>query len=113
VNRVLMCVAEVPRLDAFGRGSDRLWVAYLLYRMHPLSVGESMRTDLPAQEIQAPAEIASVDWDALWEHGGFPEPFLRRDSRFTRRWRSLRQEQLSREDLREVAQVTELGTMET
>lgn len=81
--------------------------------MHPLSVAESLRTTLPAQEIRPPAEIASADWDALWEHGGFPEPFLRRDSRFTRRWRSLRQEQLSREDLREVAQVNDLGTMET
>ena len=85
---------------------------YLLYRMHPLSVSESMRTDVPSKELQPPAEIASADWDALWEHGGFPEPFFRRDSRFTRRWRSLRQEQLSREDLREVAQVTDLGTME-
>jgi predicted AAA+ superfamily ATPase len=85
---------------------------YLLYRMHPWTVGESLRTDLPARVIQPPAEVSSADWEALWEHGGFPEPFLRRDSRFTRRWRSLRQEQLSREDLREVAQVQDLGTME-
>lgn len=86
---------------------------YLLYRMHPWSVGESLRTDLPSREIRPAAEVASAEWDALWEHGGFPAPFLSRDSRFTPRWRSLRQEQLSREDLREVAQVTELGTMET
>src|SRR5207237_3282120 len=95
-----------------GRG-DSLTGRHLLYRMHPWSVGESMRTQLPEKEIRPPAEIASADWDALWEHGGFPEPFLRRDSRFTRRWRSLRQEQLSREDLREVAHVNDLGTMET
>ena len=112
-DRVRLIVTGSSRLDVFRRGSDSLMGRYLLYRMHPLSVGESLRTKLPAQEIQAPAEIASADWDALWEHGGFPEPFLRRDSRFTRRWRSLRQEQLSREDLREIAQVTDLGTMET
>jgi len=86
---------------------------YLLYRMHPLSVGEILRTDVPPREIQAPAEIAASEWNALWEHGGFPEPFYRRDTRFTRRWRSLRQEQLSREDLRDVARVADLGTMET
>jgi predicted AAA+ superfamily ATPase len=80
--------------------------------MHPWSVGECLRTGLPAREIQAPAELASADWEALWEHGGFPEPFLRRDSRFTRRWRSLRQEQLAREDLRDLAQVADLGTLE-
>jgi uncharacterized protein len=112
-DRVHLIVTGSSRLDVFRGGSDSLMGRYLLYRMHPLSVGESMRTNSPAQEIQSPSEITSADWDALWEHGGFPEPFLRRDSRFTRRWRSLRQEQLSREDLREVAQVSDLGTMET
>jgi len=63
--------------------------------------------------IRPPAQISSAEWDARWEHGGLPEPFLRRDRRFSRRWRSLRQEQLSREDLREVAQVAEVGTLET
>jgi predicted AAA+ superfamily ATPase len=50
---------------------------------------------------------------ALWEHGGFPEPFLRRDVRFTRRWRSLRRDQLTREDIRDVAQIETLGLLET
>jgi hypothetical protein len=86
---------------------------YFLYHMHPWSIAESLRTDLPQKEIHPPQEIASADWNALWEHGGFPEPFLRRDTRFTRRWRSLRYEQLSREDLREVARVADLGTLET
>jgi hypothetical protein len=30
---------------------------------------------------------------------------LRRDVRFTRRWRSLRQDQLTREDIRQVTQI--------
>src|SRR5438874_10534447 len=112
-DQVRLIVTGSSRLNVFRRGSDSLMGRYLLYRMHPLSVGESMRTDLPAQEIQKPAEVTSSDWDALWEHGGFPEPFFHRDSRFSRRWRSLRQEQLSQEDLRDVAHVADLGTMET
>ena len=112
-DRVHLIVTGSSKIDLFRRGSDSLMGRYLLYRMHPLSVGETLRTDLPAREIQTPAEIAASDWNALWEHGGFPEPFYRRDARFTRRWRSLRQEQLSHEDLREVARVTDLGTMET
>ena len=111
--RVRLIVTGSSRIDIFRRGSDSLMGRYLLYRMHPFSVGESLRTAVPSKELQPPAEIATSDWDALWEHGGFPEPFFRRDSRFTRRWRSLRQEQLSHEDLREVAHVTDLGTMET
>jgi predicted AAA+ superfamily ATPase len=112
-DRVHLIVTGSSRLDIFRRGSDSLMGRYLVYRMHPWSVGESLHTNLPPGEIRPPAQISSAEWDALWEHGGFPEPFLRRDSRFTRRWRSLRQEQLSREDLREVAQVADLGTMET
>ena len=86
---------------------------YLLYRMNPWSVGECIRTEAPSHEIYPPAKLSERDWDALWEHGGFPEPFLRRDARFTRRWRSLRFEQLSRQDLREVTAVRDLGTVET
>jgi uncharacterized protein len=112
-DRVHLIVTGSSRLDIFRRGSDSLMGRYLVYRMHPWSVGESLRTNLPRGEIRPPAQISSAEWDALWDHGGFPEPFVRRDSRFTRRWRSLRQEQLSREDLREVAQVADLGTMET
>lgn len=111
--RVRLLVTGSSRLDIFRRGSDSLMGRYFLYRMHPWTVGESLRTSLPVQEIQPPSETSERDWDALWEHGGFPEPFLRRDSRFSRRWQSLRLEQLSRGDLREVAQITELGTMET
>jgi predicted AAA+ superfamily ATPase len=111
-DQVRLIVTGSSRLDVFRRGGDSLMGRYLLYRMHPLSVAETLRTALPEKEIHAPAEITSRDWNALWEHGGFPEPFFHRDSRFTRRWRSLRQEQLSREDLREVSQVADLGTME-
>ena len=57
---------------------------YLLYRMHPWSVAECARVGIPGREIQPPVDIDPADWDALWIHGGFPEPFLRRDLRFTR-----------------------------
>lgn len=112
-DRVRLIVTGSSKLDVFRRGGDSLMGRYLLYRMHPWSVGECLRTALPTQAIQPPAEAPRADWEALWEHGGFPEPFLQRDSRFTRRWRSLRQEQLSREDLREVAHITDLGVIET
>jgi len=111
--RVHLMVTGSSRLDIFRRSGDSLMGRYLLYRMHPWSAGECVRTTLPAKAIQPPAEVAAADWDALWEHGGFPEPFLRREARFTRRWRSLRLAQLSREDLRDVASVRDLGTIET
>jgi predicted AAA+ superfamily ATPase len=86
---------------------------YFLYRMHPFSVAETIRTDLPADVIQPPCAPAENEWQALWEHGGFPEPFLRRDGRFSRRWRSLRHDQLTHEDIRNAAQIETLGLLET
>jgi len=110
--RTHLLVTGSSRMDIYRRGGDSLMGRYMLYRMHPWSVGECLRTEVPGGAIHAPAEVAAEDWDALWEHGGFPEPFLRREVRFTRRWRTLRQEQLSREDLREVALIRDLGSIE-
>jgi len=112
-DRVRILVTGSSRLDVFRRGGDSLMGRYLLYRMHPWSVGEIVRTDLPTHEIRSPVAPPEADWEALWEHGGFPEPYLRREARFSRRWRSLRREQLSREDLRDVAHVHDLGAIET
>jgi len=112
-DRVRILVTGSSRLDVFRRGGDSLMGRYLLYRMHPWSVAECNRVDIPEQEVRPPMAIPPEDWEALWTHGGFPEPFLRRDLRFTRRWNSLRMDQLAREDLREVSRTQELGVMET
>ena len=105
-------VTGSSRLDVFRRGGDSLMGRYLLYRVHPWSVAECLHTDIPAKAVRAPREIKADDWLALCAHGGFPEPFLKRDVRFTNRWRILRHEQLSREDLRDVTRVQDLGTIE-
>lgn len=111
---VQIAVTGSSRLEIFRRGGDSLMGRYFLYRMHPWSAGECVRTNLPPdQAIQPPRPVPDEDWFALWEHGGFPEPFLRREPRFTRRWLSLRQDQLVREDIRGFAQIYDLGTMET
>lgn len=78
------------------------------YRMHPLGVAELARPELVLREIHFPRPIPDADWEALWTHGGFPEPFLRRDRRFTARWRRLRREQLFSNDLRALSRVTDL-----
>jgi predicted AAA+ superfamily ATPase len=111
--RSRIMVTGSSRLDVFRRGGDSLMGRYFPYRMHPFTVGEVVRIDLPAAVTQPPSSLAEDDWRALWEHGGFPEPFLRRDTRFSRRWRSLRQDQLTREDIRQVAQIEALGLLET
>jgi len=100
------------RLDVFRKGGDSLMGRYFIYRMHPFSVGELASTDITEDLISPSYPIPDEDWNALWTYGGFPEPFLKRNPRFSRRWSSLRLRQLVKEDLRDMTQVQELGAME-
>jgi hypothetical protein len=112
-DRVRIAVTGSAKLDVYRRGGDSLMGRYFLYRMHPFSVAELLRADVPADVVNAPAPITEAEWQALWSHGGFPEPFLRRDPRFSRRWRRLRHELLAKQDVRELTRVEELATLET
>jgi predicted AAA+ superfamily ATPase len=65
-----------------------------LVRINPWTVGECARKGLVATPIEVPAAVSEEDWMALLEHGGFPEPFRKRDARFTQRWHARRQTDL-------------------
>ena len=111
--RLRIAVTGSSRLDVYRRGGDSLMGRYFLYRMHPFSVAEIAAPNLPPERILGePRRISPLDFDAMWLHGGFPEPYLRRDVRFTRRWRSTRAAQLLREDVRELTGAQQLGQLE-
>ncbi len=113
-DRLRIIVTGSSRLDVYRRGGDSLMGRYFSYRMHPFSVAETVSRQLPDAErvIRQPRMIESADFEALWHHGGYPEPFLRRDNRFSRRWRSLRLQQLVREEIRDLTQVQQMDQME-
>jgi hypothetical protein len=113
-DRVRCLVTGSARLDVFRRGGDSLMGRYFRFRMHPLSIGELLRPSPPGPElVRPPALLAGADERALLEHGGFPEPFEKRDPRFTRRWQDLRREQLIREDVRDLTRFQDLSQIET
>lgn len=87
---------------------------YLSYRMHPFSVAERISPTLPVASgpISPPTPIEDADFAALWQHGGFPEPYLKRDARFIRRWQSLRLVQLVREEIRDLTRIQQLDQLE-
>lgn len=105
-------VTGSSRLDVYRRGGDSLMGRYLLYRMHPLTIGELLRRDVGDPGDAAPARLSESRFRTLWEHGGFPEPFLKNDVRFSRQWRRLRRQQLVREDVRDSGRIQEIQQLE-
>ncbi len=114
-DRMRIIVTGSSRMDVYRRGGDSLMGRYFHYRMHPFSTAEMLHTDLPDAKriVRPPKKVKPADFDALWRHGGYPEPFLKRDARFSRRWQSLRLEQLIREDIRDLTQIQHIDQLET
>ena len=108
---VRIMVTGSSRLDVYRKGGDSLMGRYFLYRMHPLSVGELCRPAPPDGTLTPAAQLAEADWQTLWEHGGHPEPFQKRSSRFSLRWRELRMHQLLREDIRDMTAIQDLDQL--
>jgi uncharacterized protein len=102
-------VTGSSRLDVYRRGGDSLMGRYFHYRMHPFSVAELLAPTVPEHPIRMPRALPEPQWQALWEHGGFPEPFAQRSTAFSRRWRDSRQGQLLREDIRDLTLVREVA----
>lgn len=110
-------VTGSSRLGFFRRSGDSLMGRYFHYRMHPITVGELVRTPVPPEKIgtsltEPPARIDDDTWNDLYAFGGFPEPLLRGDTRFHNRWRRTRAELLFREDVRDLTRVEEVGQIE-
>ena len=111
-DRVRIVATGSSRMDVYRGGGDSLMGRYFPYRMHPFSVAETVTQELPdSARIVRPPQRAD-DFDILWRYGGYPEPFLKRDARFSRRWQSLRFGQLVREEIRDFTQVQQLDQIE-
>ncbi len=112
-DQVRIIVTGSSRMDTYRRGGDSLMGRYFIYRMHPFTVAELLHQDLPDQKriVRSPKRIKPEAFAALWNHGGFPEPLLKGDSRFTRRWQAMRLEQLLRGDVRDLTQIQQLDQL--
>lgn len=108
--QVRIIVTGSARLDVYKRGGDSMMGRYFLYRIHPFSTREATCASFKEQDISPP--IACPDFDILMEHGGFPEPFIQRNTRFTHQWRRLRLDLLFKEDIRDLTRIQDLGQME-
>jgi len=117
------------RLDLFRRSGDSLIGRYNLFHMMPLNIAEITHVksaDCFLKQRQFHKLTASFDnnisrrlapdiidaCDALLRYGPFPEPFLRQNIRFCRKWHQDYLTLVIREELRDVSRVTELDKIE-
>jgi uncharacterized protein len=105
-------VTGSAHLDFHRKGADSLLGRYFMYRMHPLSVAELLHQDISADLTCPPAPIVDADYLSLIEHGGFPEPFLKRDLNFSNQWRRQRRQVVFREDIRDLTALHDIGQVE-
>jgi len=110
-------VTGSARLDVFRRGGDSLLGRYFLFRMHPFSLGELEGGEHPPDSLKKAfsekVPSKKTTFGRLLQYGGFPEPYLKTDLKFTNAWRRMRTERLVREDLLDLTRTHELGLIET
>lgn len=115
-------VTGSARLDLYRRGGDSLMGRYHYYRLHPFSLAEALGDDtaltMPSVSIdttlifQPVAPRANEILHTLLEFGGFPEPFLTKDSHLLRRFHNDRLVRLIKEDIRDLESVRDLSSLQ-
>ncbi|MBS0350406.1 MAG: ATP-binding protein [Proteobacteria bacterium] len=105
-------VTGSAKLDIHRRSGDSLMGRYFPYLVHPFSVAELLTTELPESLIRQPSAINAEQFSALWKYGGFPDPYLKNNAQFWRRWNHLRHEQLFRRDIKDLTHIQEMDQLE-
>jgi predicted AAA+ superfamily ATPase len=109
-------VTGSARLDWFRRSGDSLAGRYFLFRLNPLTLSEAAgHPHLEPERDEGALEfivrklsrgLSRQDLVAhLLNYSGFPEPFLKADETFYRRWQRDMVDFLTREDVRDLTRI--------
>lgn len=97
-------VTGSARLDIHRRAGDSLAGRYFQYRLHPFDLKEAL--------LYSNESVESV-FERLWSCSGFPEPFLRGDETYYKRWRKTHIDIILRQDLIDMTSVRDITAIET
>jgi predicted AAA+ superfamily ATPase len=117
------------RLDYFRQSGDSLVGRYFSYRMLPLGLSEAMgnmkrileddnllsgyrEDELLSSLHDVPLREAKEIFEQMMVFGGFPEPFLKSNNRFSTKWRRDYKSLLLYEDLRDLSRIQDLKGVE-
>jgi len=111
-DQMSIIVCGSAKLDIYQKGGDSMMGRYFLYRIHPLSIRETLSSNLPTGLINPPIKDSTGNLMKLFTVGGYPEPFLKNNLKFSNRWQRLRFNQLLREDIIEIKQIENIAQLE-
>jgi len=96
-----LLVTGSARLELFQKSGDSMFGRYRPWRLHPFCLAED------------PLELSNkARFERLLERGGFPFPYLAKNSDDVQRWRNQRWATLLREDLRDLEAVKDIQAIE-
>jgi hypothetical protein len=98
-----LLVTGSARLETYKKGGDSLAGRYFSYRLHPLTVKE-----ICVYLKEEPGDAL----DKLIELGGFPEPYLKNNKSYAKRWRRTHIDTIIREDLLDLEKVRDIKSIE-
>src|SRR3990167_285194 len=99
-----LLVTGSARLDVHRKVGDSLAGRYFQYRLHPLDLKEA------AQDWKGNDQDL---FQRLWDCSGFPEPFLKGDISYYRRWRRSHTDIILRQDLIDLHSMRDITAIET
>lgn len=99
--RPRLLVTGSARLETYRKAGDSLAGRFFSFRLHPFTVKE-VSNQMDSQEALT----------RILRFGGFPEPFIKNDDEFTKRWRRTHLDLILREDLLDLEKVRDIKSME-
>lgn len=99
-SEIAFIITGSARLDYYSKGGDSLQGRYHYYRLHPFSL------------LELNPDPTKGDLDSLMKFGGFPEPYIKGEERFWRRWQRERIQRVIYEDIRDLETVKEISLLE-
>jgi len=108
-------VTGSARLDIYRKGGDSMLGRYHYYRLHPFSLAEALgKFDVPGifREIPIRSTGQRDVLGALDKFGGFPDLFVKQNTRTLRKWHRDRNNRLFKEDIRDIEPIRDIMSMQ-
>lgn len=118
-NKVNIIVTGSAKLNMLRKAGDSLAGRYLLFKLNPLILpevlGKKVNSILPESTVEGFIEksIAGKKYEQetmedILKFSGFPEPLLRANSLFSKKWHDNYFERIVREDIRDISSIHQL-----